>query len=71
MQRGGRGGGGGWMGGVGTQDMMSENDAVGSIQEAVSSDNFDSTYQATQDGYMDADAATVSGCGLVWLCLHA
>ncbi|GBF92259.1 hypothetical protein Rsub_05342 [Raphidocelis subcapitata] len=49
--------GGGWYGGAGVRDMMSANDAVGQIQMAVDDDNFGSTYAATRNAYIDADAA--------------
>lgn len=61
--------GGGWLGGIGTEDIMSENDAAGSIYNAVDNDNFGSTYGAAQNGYYDADAATYpdDDAGEFWL----
>ncbi|KAI8468487.1 MAG: hypothetical protein J3K34DRAFT_9150 [Monoraphidium minutum] len=64
-----RGGGGGWDGGVQTQDIMSENDAIAGIEEAVSNDQFSSTYSAASNGYRDAYAATFpeDDAGQFWL----
>lgn len=46
-----------WIGGPATSSIISENDAVGAIEEAVDADNFGATYRATMEGYRDADAA--------------
>jgi hypothetical protein len=35
--------GGGWFGGPGTESILSANDAVGAIENAVSADNFGAT----------------------------
>lgn len=52
------------MGGIGTEDMISENDAAGAIYNAVDNDSFGSTYSAAQSGYMDADAGEGTGAAL-------
>lgn len=52
------GGGGGWDGGIQTEDIQSENDAIAGIETAVQSDQYGSTYGATNNGFRDAYAAT-------------
>jgi hypothetical protein len=48
-----RGGNGGWDGGVGTEDIQSENDAIAGIDNAVNNDNFGATYSAAEGGYRE------------------
>lgn len=45
-----------WIGGPGTSSIIAANDAVAAIRRAASSDDFSSSYAATQEGYRDADA---------------
>lgn len=55
------GGGGGWDGGISTETILGENDAKAGIENAVSNDQFSSSYQATNAGYRDAYASIFPG----------